>query len=170
MAQPQKDMDQLVAIRSGLDGRQAQMLKANLEGQGVPAFLASEHEGNIQFVNNTNLYVKAKDWGAAEQALSKVEMLPHRPTLRDADGEERNCPHCGSHRLHSFVGEVPTLIPFIRFKADVGDSWFHCLECDSYHQAVRKRFAGLPFALAWSAFMGALALGVIILINWLKYL
>ena len=168
--QRQTDMERLVVVRAGLDGRQAQMLKANLEGQGVPAFLSREHEGNIQFINNTSLYVKAKDWGVAEQVLSKVELMPQRAALRDADGEERSCPHCGSHRLHGFVGEVPTLIPFIKLKADVGDQWFHCLECDSYHQAVRKRFAGLPFALAWAAFMGALALSVIIFINWLKYL
>ncbi len=163
-------MDKLVVIRSGLGGQQAQLLKQNLEGQGVPAFLASEHADTSQFIDVTDLYVKAKDWQFAEQALSKIELLPQRTKFVDPDGEERSCPHCGSHRLRSFVGEVPTLVPFIKLKADVGEHWFHCLECDSYHQAVRKRFAGMPFALGWAAFMGALALGIIFLINWLKYL
>lgn len=170
MQNQQSDLDKLVAIRSGLEGHQAQMLKLNLEGQGVPAFLANEHVGSMNFVSNTDLFVKAKDWRAAEQALSKIELMPSRGPNLDADGDEHSCPHCGSHRVHAFFGEVPSAIPLIRYKADPEDKWFHCLECGSYHQAIRKRFAGLPIALAWSAFMGTLVLAVIFLINWLKYL
>ncbi len=159
-----------MAIRSGLDGQQAQLLKLNLEGQGVPAFLANEHVGSMNFVSNTDLFVKAKDWRVAEQALSKIELMPMSSPSLDSDGEVRSCPHCGSHRVHAFVGEVPSAIPFVRYRADPEDQWFHCLECGSYHQAIRKRFAGLPIALAWSAFMGTLVLAIIFLINWLKYL
>lgn len=170
MQNRQSDLDKLVVIRAGLDGHQANLLKLNLEGQGVPAFLANEHVGSMNFVSNTDLFVRAKDWRAAEQALSKIELMPLRSQTLDADGEERACPHCGSHRVHTFVGEVPSAIPFLRYKADPGDQWFHCLECGSYHRAVRQRFAGLPIALAWSAFMGAVVLAIIFLINWLKYL
>lgn len=169
MAQEQTDLDKLVAVRSGLDGQQAQLLKLNLEGQGVPAFLANEHVGAMNFVSNTDLYVRARDWRAAEQALAKIELLPRREAPRDADGEERSCPHCGSHRVHAFVGEVPSALPFIRYKAEADDKWFHCLECGSYHQAVRKRFSGMPIALAWSMTMAAIALGTLAFINWLKY-
>ncbi len=163
-------MDKLVAIRSGLDGHQAQMLKLNLEGQGIPAFLANEHTGSMNFMSSTDLFVRAKDWRAAEKALSAIELMPGRSGPIDPDGEEHSCNHCGSHRVHPFVGEIPTIVPFVRIQADTGGKWFHCLECDSYFNDGRKRFAGLPIALAWSGVMAAVALGLIVLINWLKYL
>lgn len=164
------DLDKLVAIRSGLDGHQANMLKLNLEGQGVPAFLANENVGSLNFVSNTDLFVRAKDWRAAERLLSKIDTLPGPQPRLDPDGEEYVCRHCGSNRVHPFSGEVPTLIPFVRLKAAAGDRWFHCLECDSHFREGRQQFAGMPVALAWSAFMGALAFGLILLINWLRYL
>lgn len=167
---PGEELNRLIAIRSGLDGHQAQMLKLNLEGQGVPAFLTNDHTGSLNFMTSTDLYVRAKDWRAAEEALSVIELMPRRPGQLDSDGEEFTCRHCGSHRVHPFVGEVPTVVPFVRLKAEVNGKWFHCLECDSYFNDSRKRFAGMPIALAWSALMGALALGIIFLINWLKYL
>lgn len=166
----QEDFNKLVAIRSGLDGNQANLLKLNLEGQGVPAFLANEHTGSMNFISSTDLYVRAKDWRAAEQALSNIEMLPRSNIRTDSDGEYVSCAHCGSHRVHPFVGAVPTILPFVQLKAEASGNWFHCLECDSYYRNERKRFAGLPVALAWSAFMGALALLTIAVINWLKYL
>lgn len=170
MSDAQADLDKLVIIRSGLDGHQANMFKLNLEGQGIPAFLANDNVGSLNFVSHTDLFVKAKDWRAAEQFLSKVDVLPKRRRMLDPDGEEHACRHCGSNRVHSFVGEVPTLVPFVRLEASADGGWFHCLECDSYFREGRRQFAGLPIALAWSLFMGGAALGVVLLINWLKYL
>ena len=164
------DLDKLVVIRSNLDGHQANMLKLNLEGQGVPAFLANENTGSLNFVSNTDLFVRAKDWAAAEQALSKIDIFPRAPRKFDADGDEISCRHCGSSRIMPFVGDVPTLIPFVGRKAAPNDGWFHCLECNSYYNASRPRFSAMPIALGWSAFMGLLVFGLILLINWLIYL
>lgn len=146
------------------------MLKLNLEGQGIPAFLANENTGSLNFVSHTDLFVRAKDWAAAEQALSKIETFPRPPRKFDADGDEISCSHCGSGRVRSFVGDVPTLVPLVGRKAGPEDGWFHCLECDSYYNTSRSRFASMPIAFAWSAFMGALAFGLIWFINWFSYL
>ncbi len=178
----QPDLDKLVVIRSGLDGHQANMLKLNLEGQGVPAFLANENTGSLNFLSHTDLFVRAKDWAAAEQALSKIETFPRAQGAPGApgnvgagDGGTRDvgdigCSHCGSSRVMPFVGDVPTAIPFVVTKAGPTDGWYHCNECDSYYTASRSRFSSMPIALGWSAFMGALAFGLILLINWLMYL
>lgn len=166
----QTDLDKLVVIRSDLNSHQANMLKLNLEGQGVPAFLANENTGSLNFANNTDLFVRAKDWATAEQALSKIETFPRPPQKFDADGEEISCSHCGSSRVVTFVGDIPTAVPFVGITARPGDGWFHCLECDSYYSTSRSRFSSMPIALGWSVFMGALAFGLIMLINWLIYL
>lgn len=166
----QSDLDKLVAVRSGLDGHQANMLKLNLEGQGVPAFLANENVGSLNFVSHTDLFVRAKDWAAAEQILSKIDTFPRASGSMGAEDIDVGCSHCGSSRVMPFVGNVPTAIPFVVTKAGPTDGWYHCTECDSYYTASRSRFSSMPIALGWSAFMGALALGIILLINWLSYL
>lgn len=166
----QPDLDKLVVIRSGLDAHQANMLKLNLEGQGVPAFLANENTGSLNFISHTDLFVRAKDWAVAEQALSKIETFPRAPGNVGADVGDVGCSHCGSSRVMPFVGNVPTAIPFVVTKAGPMDGWYHCIECDSYYTASRSRFSSMPIALGWSAFMGVLAFGLILLINWLIYL
>ncbi len=169
----QPDLDKLVVIRSGLDGHQANMLKLNLEGQGIPAFLANENTGSLNLLSHTDLFVRAKDWAAAEQALSKIETFPRASGNVGADVRDVGdvgCRHCGSSRIMPFVGNVPTAIPFVVTKAGPMDGWYHCTECDSYYTASRSRFSSMPIALGWSAFMGVLAFGLILLINWLMYL
>lgn len=166
----QTDLDKLVVIRTGLDSHQANMLKLNLEGQGVPAFLANENTGSLNFLSHTDLFVRAKDWAAAEQALSKIETFPRAPRRFDTDSDELSCRHCGSSRVMPFVGDVPTLIPFVGITAGPTDGWFHCLECNSHYNASRSRFSSMPIALGWSAFMGLLVFVLILSINWLIYL
>lgn len=146
------------------------MLKLNLEGQGIPAFLANENTGSLNFVSHTDLFVRAKDWVCAEQALSKIETFPRPARKFDPDGDEISCNHCGSGRVRPFAGDVPMLVPLIGIKAGPDDGWFHCLECDSYYSNRRSRFASMPIAFAWSAFMAALAFGLIWFINWFSYL
>ena len=171
-----QDLNKLVVIRSGLTGQQANMLKVNLEGHGVPAFLANENMSGLLSVSNADLYVRARDWRAAEQLLGNIETLPQRyTTVPDAGpdlefADEPACRHCGSTRVHPHTGDVPTWIPFMRQQALPVDRWMHCMECDSYYRGRRPRFAGLPIALGWSLFMGVLALTVVMLLNWLKYL
>jgi len=166
----QQDLDKLVVIRAGLDSHQANMLKLNLEGQGVPAFLANENTGSLNFHSHTDLFVRAKDWATAEKLLSKIEAFPRPPRKFDADGDDIGCSHCGSSRVRPFVGNVPTMVPLIGIKAGYDDGWFHCLECNSYYSAKRSRFSSMPIALGWSAFMGALAFGLVLIFNWLIYL
>jgi len=166
----QQDLNKLVVIRAGLDGQQANMLKLNLEGQGVSAFLANENTGSLNIHSHTDLFVRAKDWAAAEKLLSKIEAFPRPPRKFDADGDEIGCSHCGSSRVRPFIGSVPTLVPLVGIKAGPDDGWFHCLECNSYYSVSRNRFSSMPIALGWSAFMGALAFGLVLLINWLIYL
>ena len=90
------DLDKLVVIRSKLDGQQAQLLKTNLEGNGVPAFLANENVSSLISVNTADLYVRAKDWRAAEETLAKIEASPRRwPQPRPGpEIIEHACSHC----------------------------------------------------------------------------
>lgn len=167
-----ENLDKLVSIRSGLTAQQGQLLKVNLEGQGVPAFLTNENTSGLISTSDTDLYVRAKDWRAAEQMLGTIEQSPRRwPQPRpEPEVIEQACAHCGSHRVEPHVGAVPTWFPLLRKTARPGDDWFHCLECGSHYREGGRRFAGLSVALGWSAFMGALAFAIILLINWLRYL
>lgn len=172
MTKPQTDMDQLVPLRSGLDARQAGLLKTNLEGQGVPAYLASEAAGAAPVKGQADLFVRAKNWQQAETLLSKIEVIPASrfPGRTDADGEELACDHCGSSRVHPYVGKVPTLIPGVYQVATPEDQWVHCLDCDSYSRTRRARFTGAPIALMWGGALGLLFFGLYFLIQWLRFL
>lgn len=166
------DLNKLVPIRTGLDRSQADLLKANLEGHGVPAFLANENIGSLNFVVHTDLLVRAKNWKDAEQLLSKIDAIPaSRFSKRfDPDGEEYACQHCGSMRVHPFVGEVPTWLPGLKLKAVPEQTWFHCMECDSYYREKRSSFISFPIAMMWSLTLGAFVLGLYFLIQWLRFL
>ena len=165
-------MDNLITVRSGLDRHQAALFKSNLEGHGIAAFLENENIGSLNFVVHTDLLVRAGDRVAAEALLSKVDAIPASrfPTRLDADGEERACQHCGSMRIHHYVGTVKTWMPGVKIQATPGDGWFHCLECESYYREKPLGFASLPIALLWSVTLGAIVLGLYFFIQWLRFL
>lgn len=165
-------MDNLVVVRTGLDRHQAALFKSNLEGHGIAAFLENEHIGSLNYVVHTDLLVRSVDKGAAEALLSKVDTIPVSkfPTRLDADGEERACQHCGSMRVHPYVGAVATWVPGFKIQAAPGEGWFHCLECDSYYREQPLGFASLPVALLWSVTLGAVVFGLYFLIQWLRFL
>lgn len=166
------DLDKLVALRTKLDSHQAQLLKTNLEGRGVPAFVANENVSSLISVNTADLYVRAKDWRTAEELLTKIEASPRHWPQPPPEPEvvEQACSHCGSHRVVPYVDPVPTWVPFVSEDARPEDGWLRCLECGSHTLGRRRRFAGLGVAFGWSAFMALLAFSVILLINWLRYL
>lgn len=166
------DMNSLVVVRSRLDRHQANLFKSNLEGHGIPAFLENENIGSLNYVVQTDLLVRLRDKEAADALLSKVDTIPlsRFPKRLDADGEERACEHCGSMRVHAFVGEVPTLVPGIKVKATPETGYFHCLECNSYYREKRLGFASFPIAMMWSLTLGAFVLGLYFLIQWLRFL
>lgn len=160
------ELTQLVPLRSGLGFQQAQMLKANLEGAGIPAFLSNEDAGDLKFGGVTDILVRANRWKEAEVQIGKISLMPAPPQ----HFEDAACEHCGSSRIHPFVGAVPTFIPMVKLSAVQEDGWFHCLECDSYWRNERKRFSSLPVAFLWSITLGAVALAAYSLIQWLRWL
>jgi hypothetical protein len=166
------DMNQLVPLRSGLDARQAALLKDNLEGQGVPAFLAAETMGSQHVGGQSELFVRAKNWREAETLLGKIEVIPASrfPVRTDTDGEELICNQCSSSRVHPYVGKVPTFVPGIEQVATPEDRWVHCLDCDSYSRTRRPRFTGAPIALMWGGVLGLLFFSLYFLIQWLRFL
>ncbi|TNE65014.1 MAG: DUF2007 domain-containing protein [Alphaproteobacteria bacterium] len=167
------DNNRLVVVRSGLDSADAALLRSLLEGNGVQVFVANENVASMNQGMWADLYVRASDRARAEAILGKVATLPRCaiPVRRDEDGEELACVHCGSTRVHPFEGAVPTVVPGVRRQARLKDHWYHCLQCDSYYQEGRRpRFSGLPVALAWGGLLGLATLGVIWLIEYLRYL
>lgn len=165
-------MNSLTIVRSSLDRHQANLFKSNLEGHGIPAFLENENIGSLNYVVQIDLLVRQRDKAAAEALLSKVDTIPLSkfPTRLDADGEERACAHCGSMRVHAYIGEVPTWAPGVKLQATPEAGYFHCLECDSYYREKRLGFASFPIALMWSLTLGAFVLGLYFLIQWLRFL
>lgn len=161
------DMEQLVAIRTGLSLQQAHMLKSNLEGRGIPTFLSGDEPGVMRFGGQTSLLVRAKHWKHAEELLSNITLLPSAP---NAHADDMACTQCGSARIHPFVGEVPTFFPKVNISAEPEDGWFHCLECDSYWRDRMRKFASFPIAFLWSITLGLVMLAVYSLIQWLKWL
>lgn len=177
MAATFEQQDKLVTIRTGLASTDAQLLCTLLEGEGIQVFTNAEHasaleQGPLGGAITADLMVRAADWKQAEQTLAKVATMPRCafPVRLDEDGEERSCRHCGSIRVHPYEGEVPTFIPGIRIAARPEDTWFHCLQCDSYYRDRRSRFAGLPFAALWSAAVGVFVICLYWLIDWLMWL
>lgn len=167
-----EQQDRLVPIRTGLGQADAQLLRSLLEGNGIKVFMNGEHMGALNYGARADIMVRASEWKEAEQVLQKVATMPRCaiPVRLDEDGEERACAHCGSTRVHGFDGEVPTFIPGIRLAAKKEEGWFHCLQCDSYYRDRHSRFSGLPFALLWSACVGAFVICLYWFIDWLKYL
>lgn len=167
-----EQQDRLVTIRSGLEAADAQLLRSLLEGNGVTVFMNGEHMGALNYAVRAEIMVRASEWKKAEEVLQKVATMPRCaiPTQLDEDGEERACAQCGSTRVHSFEGEVPTFIPGVRIAAAKADGWFHCLQCDSHYRDRRSRFSGLPFAMLWSGVVGLFVICLYWIIDWLKWL
>ena len=147
-------------------------MKSLLTANGVEVFLTSENMGALNYAVRGDIMIRAIDKVRAEAVLKKVAAIPRcqLPTHFDEDGEERACSHCSSTRVHSFVGEVPTIIPGIRIAAVPGAGWYHCLQCDSHFRDQRPRFSGLPIALMWSAALGGAGFALYWLIDWIKWL
>ncbi|WP_374763540.1 hypothetical protein [Yunchengibacter salinarum] len=166
------EQDRLVPLRRGLNAGDAQSLRSILEGNGIQVFLANENMGTMGYGVAIDLMIRASDRAYADEVLSKVVALPHRPEDRlfDTDGEERACAHCGSSRVRAWRGAVPTGIPFVKAQARPQDLWFHCLQCDSLFQEKRSRYSSLGLALMWGLALGGLTLVVIWLIALLQRL
>lgn len=172
MAQEFTDYNRLIPLRTGLDPADAQLLKSVLNANGVEVFLNGEHMGSLGYAVRTDIMVRAIDKVRADSVIDKIATMPRCQIPRhvDEDGEERACSQCGSTRVRPYVGEVPTIVPGIRLAAQAGEEWFHCLQCDSYYQDKRSRYAALPFALMWSALVGVFGYALYWVIDWLKWL
>ena len=165
------DFDRLVPIRRDLGVSDAQMLRGVLEAAGIHAALANENMGSLHYVVATDLLVRAGDETRARDILARVATMPRPKPLMDEDGEPRACPTCGSEHLRVYAGPVPTPLPGLRGSAGPADGWFQCLQCASlFSDRPRARFSALPLALIWAATLGSATLGLIWLINWLKWL
>ncbi len=172
MAERLTDYNRLIPLRTGLDAGDAQMLKSLLNANGIEVFLNGENMASQNFSVRTDVMVRGVDKTRADAVIEKIATMPRCqiPRHLDDDGEERACSHCGSTRVHPFVGEVPTSVPGIRLAAVEGGGWFHCLQCDSYYRDRRSRFSGLPIALMWSIFLGGFGFALYWFIDWLKWL
>lgn len=167
-----EDHNRLVPVRTGLNQADAQLLKSLLDANGVQVFLTHENMGSLNYGVRADLMVRAIDKVRADAVLAKVATLPRGafPARLDEDGEELACRHCGSERVHPYVGAVPSGIPGIKLSASQADNWYHCLQCDSYFRNQRSRLAGIPIALMWGGTLAALTLFVIWLIEFLRWL
>lgn len=172
MAEEFTDYNRLVPVRTGLEPADAQLLKSVLTANGVEVFMNGENMGALNYAVRADIMVRAIDKVRAESVIQKIATMPRcqLPRHFDEDGEEHACSHCGSSRVHPFVGEVPTFIPGIRLAAEQNGGWFHCLQCDSHFRDRRSRFSGLPIAFMWSAALGAFGIGLYWFIDWLKWL
>jgi len=172
MAEQFTDYNRLVPLRTGLDAGDAQMLKSVLNANGVEVFLNGENMASLNYAVRTDIMIRAIDQVRADAVIEKIATMPRcqLPQHVDDDGEERSCAQCGSTRVHPFVGEVPSMIPGIRYAAESDGEWYHCLQCDSHYRDRRSSFSGLPIALMWSAFLGSLGFGLYWFINWLRWL
>lgn len=167
-----EDHNRLIAIRTGLDASDAQLLKSLLDANGVEVYLSNENMGSLGYGVRTDIMVRAIDKVRADAVLTKIATMPRCaiPTRLDEDGEEIACRHCGSERVHPFEGEVPTIIPGIRLKADKAEGWYHCLQCDSYFKNSLSRLASIPVAMMWGGALAGLTLFIIWLIEFLRWL
>lgn len=167
----EEDM-RLVVLRSNLNQPDGALLRSVLEAQDIPVFLAGEHVAGMNEGLYANLMVHAKDWKRAEEVLSKVATMPRCaiPIRRDEDGEPIACRHCGSERVHAFEGEVPTIVPGVKVHASKNDDWYHCLQCDSYFRNSLSRFSSIPVGLMWAGALALLTLGIVWLIEFLRWL
>lgn len=172
MAEQFDDYNRLIPLRTGLETADAQLLKSVLNANGVEVFLNGENMSSLNFVVRTDIMVRAIDKVRADAVIDKIATMPRCqiPRHTDEDGEERACAHCGSTRVHPYVGEVPTIIPGIRLAAEQGAGWFHCLQCDSHYRDKRSQFSGMPFAMMWSAALGGFGFGLYWFIDWIKWL
>ncbi|MCJ9427662.1 putative signal transducing protein [Kordiimonas marina] len=168
------DGNRLVALRTGLEGADAQLLRSLLESKGLQVFLVNESavSGMTGHAVSVDLYVRAVDKPKADAILGNVVTLPRamQPHRFDEDGEELSCHHCGSTRVHPYEGKVPTLIPGLKLQSGKNERWYHCLQCDSYYEEGRKRFSGWPIAVMWAAVLGLASLGLMWVINFLRFL
>jgi len=167
------DSNRLVAVRTGLDGADAELLRSLLERNGLQVFLTNESgAGQGGYAASVDLYVRALDKPAADAVLGIVVTLPRaaQPHRFDEDGEELSCHHCGSTRVHPYEGPVPTLIPGLKLQSGKNERWYHCLQCGSTYEEGRRRFSGWPIAVMWAAILGLASLGLIWIINFLRFL
>ncbi|MBL4788930.1 MAG: hypothetical protein JKY60_07735 [Kordiimonadaceae bacterium] len=172
MAEVFDDYNKLVPLRKGLETSDAQLLRSLLNANDIEVFLNSENMSGLHCVVQTDVMIRVIDKVRADSVLKKVATLPRcaLPRHFDEDGEERACTQCGSTQVHPFVGEVQTFIPGIRLAARKGDSWFHCLQCDTHYQDKHSRFAGMPIALMWSASLGGFVFALYWFFDWLRWL
>ena len=169
MVQVFEDDNRLVVIRSHLNGAEGRLMRTLLDARGIHAFLAGENVAGMNEGMFANLMVRAGDRQAAEEILGNVTALPAQ-VRHDPDGEELACQRCGSQRVHPYVGPLPSSIPFVRRRAEVGDACFHCLECGSYYSEKRPRFTSFTLALTWGGILALATLGALYIINFFQAL
>ncbi|GHF30250.1 hypothetical protein GCM10017044_27040 [Kordiimonas sediminis] len=165
------DPEELVIVRSNLSSHDAHLLKGLLESNEISAFLSNENMGTLQYGVATDLLVRLKDRHIAQTVLANVVTLHNTPSSDPvAPEEDAFCRTCGSSHVHPFVGEIPSLIPGIRYDASEAGEWMHCLQCDAYYRRKRSRFSSMPVGLLWGLTLSGFTIFLLWFLNWLRWL
>ncbi len=168
----QAELDQLVAIKTGLQPSSAQLLKGVLASHGMPAYVSSEHMGTIGFGLGSDLLVRRADVPRAKSLLEHVAAMPitGAAPVREAVMMERACSQCGSSHVQDYIGSVPTLLPFVKIEALPDSGWYRCRQCGSHFRERPTRFQSLPTGFIWALVVAGIVVGFMMLINWLRWL
>ena len=129
-----------VTIKTFDNAMSAHILKASLEGNGIPCYLFDENIVTTNplytnLVGGIKLKVAAPDEQAALEVLKAIEETPYT----DNDDHVIRCPNCQSTNiisgLQSAKGWLPKLWFFVAIAIGIyplnHNRVYHCKECDT---------------------------------------
>ncbi len=165
--------DSLITFKTCLDLGEAHVLRSLLDAHGIPVYLASEHMASaypsLGYLEAIPVQIRESDRARADAVMADVAVMPNRAA--EVADDPDFCPNCGSTHVFRFSGTVKRYFGLAVMEQEIDSKWRLCKQCEhKFRLGASRLAANLWLAFLWGGTLAGLTLGLLFVINWLKYL
>ena len=165
--------DKLVTFKTCLDLGEAHVLRSLLDAHGIPVYLAGEHMistyPSLGFLEAIPVQIMSSDMARARAVMAGVAVLPNKAAELADDPDF--CPKCGSTHVFRFSGPVKRFMGLVQVDQPQDSPWRACMQCQHrFKPGASRVMANLWLAALWGGTLAGVTLGLLFVINWLRWL